>query len=44
LAQIGSGGWGTDYPTASNHLESKFSCRVCHPADPFNNNDSAGAG
>ena len=38
--QIGSGGWGTDYPAASNFFDVKFSCRIYRPADPFNNNDS----
>ena len=38
--QIGSGGWGTDYPAASNFFDVKFSCRVYRPANPFNNNDS----
>jgi peptide/nickel transport system substrate-binding protein len=38
--QIGSGGWGTDYPAPSNFFDAKFSCRVFRPANPFNNNDS----
>jgi peptide/nickel transport system substrate-binding protein len=38
--QIGSGGWGTDYPAASNFFDVKFSCGVYRPANPFNNNDS----
>jgi YVTN family beta-propeller protein len=38
--QIGSGGWGTDYPAASNFFDAKFSCRVYRPANPSNNNDS----
>jgi YVTN family beta-propeller protein len=38
--QIGSGGWGTDYPAASNFFDAKFSCRSYRPANPFNNNDS----
>jgi peptide/nickel transport system substrate-binding protein len=38
--QIGSGGWGTDYPAASNFFDVKFSCGVYRPANPFSNNDS----
>jgi peptide/nickel transport system substrate-binding protein len=38
--QIGSGGWGTDYPAASNFFDVKFSCHVYRPANPFNNNDA----
>jgi peptide/nickel transport system substrate-binding protein len=38
--QIGSGGWGTDYPAASNRFDVKFSCGIYRPADPFNNNDA----
>jgi len=38
--QIGSGGWGTDYPAASDFFDVKFSCHVYRPASPFNNNDS----
>ena len=38
--QIGSGGWGTDYPAASNFFDVKFSCHAYRPANTFNNNDS----
>jgi hypothetical protein len=29
--QTGSGGWGTDYPAASNFFDVKFSCHVLPP-------------
>jgi peptide/nickel transport system substrate-binding protein len=38
--QIGNGGWGTDYPAASDFFDVKFSCHVYRPANPFNNDDS----
>ena len=38
--QIGSGGWGTDYPAASNFFDVKFSCHSYRPANPLSNNDS----
>jgi peptide/nickel transport system substrate-binding protein len=38
--QIGSAGWSTDYPAASNFFDVKLSCRSYRPANPFSNNDS----
>jgi peptide/nickel transport system substrate-binding protein len=37
-AQVVSGGWGADYPTASDFIELKLSCRQYKPQSEFNNN------
>jgi YVTN family beta-propeller protein len=37
-AQVVSGGWGADYPTASDFIELKLSCREYRPESDFNNN------
>ena len=37
-AQVISGGWGADYPTASDFIELKLSCREYRPQSDFNNN------
>jgi YVTN family beta-propeller protein len=37
-AQVISGGWGADYPTASDFVELKLSCREYRPESDFNNN------
>jgi peptide/nickel transport system substrate-binding protein len=37
-AQVISGGWGADYPTASDFIELKLSCREFRPNSDFNNN------
>lgn len=38
--QIASGGWGTDYPAASNFFDVKLSCAALRPASPVNTNDA----
>lgn len=38
--QIASGGWGTDYPAASDFFDIKLSCRALRLASPLNTNDS----
>jgi YVTN family beta-propeller protein len=37
-AQVVSGGWGADYPTASDFIELKLSCQQFRPNRDFNNN------
>jgi peptide/nickel transport system substrate-binding protein len=37
-AQVISGGWGADYPSASDFIELKLSCREYRPQSDFNNN------
>ena len=37
-AQVVSGGWGADYPAASDFVELKLSCREHRPQSDFNNN------
>jgi YVTN family beta-propeller protein len=37
-AQVISGGWGADYPTASDFIKLKLSCSEYRPQSEFNNN------